>query len=533
MFPLDPCSHCGLKPKASRPSLLEDEVLVLTEEIRQIDAAILRLKEYKAVVSARLNAIRSSINCLPDGILSSIFGFASSLDLPPRIVSAENPSLIDHTFSRPTQQYFPLLVLGAICSRWRRVAWSTTSLWSRLDLDVTFDGPWTEEISLPRFYFTNSQTQAMTVSVDCRKFQQSIFACVEPYEEPGNQGSYAEELEPLRDLIFVEHASRITRLILDCPPPEWLPFLSDAFNTLESVEFGWPLADNILPDHSISLRNLPCLKQVTIRQVAVNIELPWDTVTDLKVHTISVELACQLLISCPNLINFGAYNLRGTLPQDLIWPPANDQVVSLRHLQVFEWERISDSRDAHVFYLLDFPALRHLYWWHKEYSPGSYNEEQDSAISSFFSRLPASQVHLHLCGFGNIYGYEMEDRLSTILDNTPRLKQLSLVDRYFRTNTTGVLAHMMKNARKGGRSMLPDLEALAVEITHGNSMGDIFLQLVKERRASGASRFRLEVPACVVPSEWAPYIHASLQNMVQEGFQLEFLVDGRLVPWLS
>jgi hypothetical protein len=180
-----PCLHCGLLPYATRPRATrpcQDEVSVLTEDIHQIDNAILRLKEQKAAIFHRLNAARAPTRNLPDEILSAIFELAAGLNTTPPLMLTRNPTVADHLLDDPHQRYFPLCVLGGVCSHWRKVAWSTQSLWSRLDLDIIEKPLLKHDFALPDVYFHNSGCRPITVMVDCRKVQQRNWAFTDPLD---------------------------------------------------------------------------------------------------------------------------------------------------------------------------------------------------------------------------------------------------------------------------------------------------------------------------------------------------------------
>ncbi|KAJ3562198.1 hypothetical protein NP233_g9725 [Leucocoprinus birnbaumii] len=99
-----------------------------------------------------------------------------------------------------------------------------------------------------------------------------------------------------------------------------------------------------------------------------------------------------------------------------------------------------------------------------------------------------------------------------------------------RSNSIRMLSHVIKNAREGRWPILPALEEVILEKTYFTWKGEIFLKLVEERMASGASRLKLEILPCIEPHEWAD-VRAGLQRIVHRGFELEFIVDGEIMLW--
>jgi hypothetical protein len=175
--------------------------------------------------------------------------------------------------------------------------------------------------------------------------------------------------------------------------------------------------------------------------------------------------------------------------------------------------------------------LRHLHWC--ENIDFDDYEEHEAEIGSFFAKLPAAQVHLHLDRFDASW-HSIAIRLSTILDNVPRLRQLTLKGSYFRGNILDEVVKLMKVARQKHQPILPDLQVFT--LTTGDNGRDILLflmNLIKERRASGAAGLRIDVPRCSKALEWSSGARSWLKTMVNEGFNLEIYENGERVTWLT
>ena len=93
----------------------------LLEELAELDALSERLRLKRHDLTRKINQFHSPIvRQLPPDVTSTIFEFCL-------------PDFTDHQLSPHTREdlSFPLS-LGAICSYWREIAWSTPSLWSSL-----------------------------------------------------------------------------------------------------------------------------------------------------------------------------------------------------------------------------------------------------------------------------------------------------------------------------------------------------------------------------------------------------------------
>ena len=95
-------------------------------EIDELDALLERLKLKHYDLKRKINRIHCAIiRQLPMDVTSTIFEFCL-------------PDFTDHHFLPHTKEDISIpLSLGAICSYWREIAWSTPSLWSSLLVRVT------------------------------------------------------------------------------------------------------------------------------------------------------------------------------------------------------------------------------------------------------------------------------------------------------------------------------------------------------------------------------------------------------------
>lgn len=506
----------------------EDGASLLVEEIRQIDEAISRLMKRKVNALVQLNAVRTPYRNLPDEVLSEIFRIAGEVDSPPFSTGYR----FSPGYNTPSREFFfALRILGAVCSRWRRVAWSTQRIWTYLGLDVN-DALRKHNFALPRTYFRNAGNRPMTVLLDCERILRRISLRLGPSDGPGIQG-YETTLELLRSLIFLDYPQKIAHLRLNCPPPEWLPFLTNSFVALRRLELGWPYRTEA-PHQMISLTELCSLEEVVINRIYVNIELPWEQIKYLDITGTCFEVAARLLISCPNLVKYYVKHLRGDPPADPIsWLPASQ--ITLPHLEIFYWQSWRpEARYAQLFGLLNFPSLRHIHWSEDEDRRIDNYRQHSQAVGLFFERLPTAHLRrLDLYGFGK---NEAEERLSTILNNILcRLRQLSLHEGSRKFSTIAAIASILHKAQQEGRQIFPDLEHLTLDVSYPDSEGmEGIVSLIQESRACGVTDFCLEIVDLFDKSEcWSSEIRARFNVMVQEGFKLKVLAGGKMVSWLS
>ncbi|KAJ3560440.1 hypothetical protein NP233_g10837 [Leucocoprinus birnbaumii] len=281
------CLRCGFHPATSdvyHPA--EDQVLFLTEEIRRINEAITRLLGEKVELSKRLNTVQTSCRNLPDEILSDIFTAAQAIYTP--------SSHIGMYPSRVAIGEFPVRIIGAVCSRWRQVAWTTPALWASLDL-TNADGMSLGYITqLASLYVQNAGGFPMKVMVD---YNGEIFSA-------------------LQWLIFEDNPQKIESLQLVHLPVDRLALLSTSFSALKRIDLSPPTNSEelSLPSSvSYSLVALPNLKEVVLEGPYASLELPWNQMTCIDISNTTFNVAARALISCPNLVHYHARQLSATL----------------------------------------------------------------------------------------------------------------------------------------------------------------------------------------------------------------------------
>jgi len=506
----------------TKQRLNDDEALLLAE-IHQLDEAILRLTERKARALIQLNDIRTPYKNFPDEVLSAIFEHAEQISRPPfDMTSHLEPRTETYQYLTPLDHYFPIHVLGAVCSRWRQIAWSTRGLWSFLNLNVGDVINNKHGLMLPRYYFENVGMRQMTLIVDCTTVQESD-SSFEPLQSSRTRDKEVS-MKSLRDLIFRVYPQKIAQLRLISPPPEWLPLLSNLFVSLKGMELSWPL------------ENGRCSKTIVRPQIHFgrSIELSWVQMTHLQLQDIGFQLASQLLISCPNLISYSVWSVTSGNPAGV----PNNQVI-LPHLETFRWTWTSCDAHAKLLRLLRMPSLQYLYWTEQKLlgSDDLEYEKHCPAIGFFFSKLPAHQLQLYLCQFGFFEQYRVMRRFRVILSSTPRLRYLGIHEPLHqpfasRTDPLRAVATIIEKARLSNIRALSELERVSLtgwaclSVVQSGSV----IMLLDERRLSGMTTFRLDVPGfCRMEFWWNNAIRRIFRDMVDEGLELKIFAGGKTV----
>ncbi|KAE9393231.1 hypothetical protein BT96DRAFT_228486 [Gymnopus androsaceus JB14] len=91
-----------------------------------------RLRDLKT----RFGSLTSPIRKIPNEILASVFDYACEWNLLQEFPWTLDSELRPTKLTSPIITYIPALSLSSTCTRWRSVAKSSPSLWSRFELEI-------------------------------------------------------------------------------------------------------------------------------------------------------------------------------------------------------------------------------------------------------------------------------------------------------------------------------------------------------------------------------------------------------------
>ncbi|KAF5365005.1 hypothetical protein D9757_011448 [Collybiopsis confluens] len=151
-----------------------------------------------------LKVLQSPVRKLPNETLGLIFDYACDKNLLQEFPWAWGPDKLadgftDISSSSDVFRNCPVIAISSTCSRWRKVALATPSLWSRLSLEMSseaeFPTPFTDVLEL---HLERSKRSLLEISLFI-----SGGECFEPLEVPylesiSAQGAYAEHFSIFR-----------------------------------------------------------------------------------------------------------------------------------------------------------------------------------------------------------------------------------------------------------------------------------------------------------------------------------------------
>ena len=335
------CNRCG---KAV------EEGCDLRDELAELDVLLerLRLKHYD--LKRKINRFHSPIiRHLPPDVMSTIFEFCL-------------PYFMDHHDHRlafrstEKDSSFPLS-LGAVCSYWRDIAWSTSSLWSSLAVYVRSKHDPHIIAGVAQEWLARSGQLPLTIRVLALGFDLKVM----------------KTTSALADIIN-RYSTRWSYLDLRIP--------SGYFQHFHAIDNHAPILKSIR-FHSWDATNLnfqltcPRLERATLETFSMNgSDIQWDNLTHLNLHSMSTIDTFLILSKTPRLVvcRVSRYNEQYGLEN--IEPLVLTSLRSL-HLQLGFSEDILNNTIA--------PHLEELHL-PNEYSPPIPMED----ITSFLKRSACS-----------------------------------------------------------------------------------------------------------------------------------------------
>lgn len=315
------------------------------DEINVLDDLIIQLRSRRAVLLRRTNFEQSHICRLPSELLAEIFQLADAIDK----TAGCSPSKRRHPLTP--------MRLGAVCSHWREVAWSSPQLWTQMPLT----GCWAWQHNFPiaatfRTYFQNLKATSLKLLVNCFRGG--------PLDSSDGEADGIPH-EDAFNTVFVENAGKLRAMDFSMWPRPWLPHIARvqqtiAFSNLEEVRMR-SIFDSL--DTTFSITNAPRLRSVELTGVlgSATINLPWNGITHLNLSQVSSDICLKLFVQCSNLTSFSCRDLSSssTSVSNEIKKP-----VTFEHLKEFHYldcEVTRPWRDVMGQYLT-FSSLESVIW---------------------------------------------------------------------------------------------------------------------------------------------------------------------------
>ncbi|KAF5361905.1 hypothetical protein D9756_002829 [Leucocoprinus leucothites] len=257
------------------------------------------------------------------------------------------------------------LILGSVCSRWRRILWSSPHLWmsfyhmfrSHSNLGI---------VKLIELHASNSVNNPLSYVL--------LWDHNELYDNPTISLAACF-------LIFAKYATRIRSLHLwEFDETTWSAIIAysrfSEFPQLESLDLTF-MFDDQLEELTSWFARMPKLHWLALHHPCFDVHeiSPLTNITTLILGDLHPDHAFYLLSQFPNLVKFETSGTTsdGYLPETIPDPPLTQDVV-LPHLAQFSWNErtyLEDIAESTSFiHHIRLPAIRCLQWsWYLNFPP--------------------------------------------------------------------------------------------------------------------------------------------------------------------
>ncbi|KXN82221.1 hypothetical protein AN958_02912 [Leucoagaricus sp. SymC.cos] len=471
----------------------QDKIDDLTSKIKDLDEEIHRLMTQRARYRCRLNDLQAETRVLPPETLSIIF----------------------HYCNRSRKR---LLSLGAVCSHWRDVAWSTPSLWTKCHLIFPWGCVLCWQAEALRLWFSNCPPCGLSLHLHFNGREENTEELYHRFEDDPLP-DYVPDDDGIARLVLDGNHHKLRALKFNYLPMVWRTrfvscLLSGKLSNLRALDIAQLTLSR---EERIKSENINFLTRLTLHS---NHELldsfPSEQLTSLEIRQVDSRSAFNLLLQLPQLRSF-------TCEREDLWEldPNPDlsqhEDIILPNLLELEWDFRDDPWSMVLLEHIRLPALKHLYWNAGLWSSTHHRRHLASLAREFFPCLP----HLETFKSDADYIWMSDTNSAPFTFLAEGLRELSLLH----AEDTALLSHHFQyivhcltvplDQSEARRTTFPSLEKLVIGIdsfifqVHSGSYVNSLLQIVQSRRrecqAEGARRSQLQVIrfSVVSAAEWA------------------------------
>ena len=510
------CSRCGAGGTGDRPvtcTMVEGGPCVACRECAAIYLQIRQLEEEIAELKAKRRALATTMNANHDPFIHK---------LPPEIGSHIFclclPSLNSEISNLwPGQEWGQMrpLNLGAVCRKWRQLAWATPNLWAALFLDIKPSTPHSLASSLPdllREWLGRSGLLPLTLSFNHAGYSEI---------PPGTSFDfYLSRAEKIR----VEALKTATDLVIEVINLYWGRLENLHLNL--DVDVHERISGSMQPNKITALRlaiygdrsstqkfitkSKPHSNYLSLVEFPpTSIDIGWDNVTHAELGSLYFEECVEVLQRAPALEYCHIYGF----PEECWDDPTIDFDTVILHPRLRSLNSNHNSQD--LLYVINVPSL-------EEWTHDMGDEQHDCA--SMISLLDRSNCFLKVL---NLEGDLPED-LFTLLQATPLLESLSLTS-FWKFEDTAILDDILTRMSRttpvslvegaASESFLPHLRFVdcgAINDTISPFTWDIIPQLYYQ-----GNRWSLRLKSRAHESHISDETALQLLRLVEEGVDLQ------------
>lgn len=457
------CLLCGCQCKQSTfaTKANDNDFDSISDEIERLDMAIHRLRMLKAQRCRQLNTIQSTTKILPDEILLSIFLSFCSL--------FENRD-------------FSQFILGGVCNHWRNLINSAPLFWKAIDLQMR-----------------NLQNLQKAESL-LETFKGRNGASFE-FIQIGFERLYDDTHPPVQRLLqSIKEVSASQRIVLVRPP-------NGLLRIVNNLDICW-----------VSLRYLP---NIMALESIPGFSFPWSSLTTLMLHQVAINICYDLLIGCPNLIQFSLHEPFVPTTEHVALNIHYAREIHFPHLQRLGWYHVHSEWDHNLFSFYRFPALQQLDLLGRShiYLPTPFRK--------FTSFLPQSCTLQFSAPPESVFMLRKEILLQV------EHPVEHLVCSYFDTSSISVALEQLQNS-----TFIPSLTSFRwedhyrylIEEDGVLELTQLFGDALRSRKKAGVGKFKMEIGGITLRDDFEQCDRKGVYKLMEaDWFDFEIGEDGQWI----
>ncbi|KAE9404097.1 hypothetical protein BT96DRAFT_438501 [Gymnopus androsaceus JB14] len=337
-------------PFALKTQEVDDIILLCDRDLEDYEAEVMRLQAQILFVQGQQTRLRnhktkilslnSPIRKLPNEVLALIFDYACEWN-----VLQEFPWTFDEEaqtkLTLPIITYLPALSLSSTCSRWRSVAKSSPSLWSRLKLEISAKyaepGVLDAFIAAVDLFLVCSNQNPLEIDLDIRGESEHRSLALDLLMQHSQRWK-----------TFSYNGSYTIATHLDYHS-------SQNFSRLESLQIHE--APSVAEDLDI-FQETPKLRKLLAGNCLVS-QIPWTQVTELEFWIFHDQLD-RILDTCPNLVLLELWEAREASTISPCIPPKTSKTIDTLRIIVDDSDLPQGLLDV-TLSSFTFPALNELH----------------------------------------------------------------------------------------------------------------------------------------------------------------------------
>ena len=351
------------------------------DELAELDALLERLRFKRYDLKRKINRFHSHIvRLLPPDVTSTIFEFCL-------------PDFTDHQLL-PSEKLFTPLSLGAICSYWRDVAWSTPTLWSSLVVrDPSRHEPHIVT-GIAQEWLARSGRLPLSIRILSTFYNKSVSALVDIINQYSNRWSDLDLYIP--DGYYQRFHASDNHAVIHAPILKSIRFHRQTHASARNLNF--------------QLVTCPRLERASLSHFPMDgSNIQWDNLIHLTLHSMSLIDTFRILRKTPRLVFCQVSGFFSHYREQSLGPPVLSSLGSLQLLIMNFGEDFLDNLTA--------PHL-------EEFNLPRYYIPRIEVITSFLRRSACS-----LRSFSMIFSIfpQYFEGFMNILQSMPSLTTLSLL----------------------------------------------------------------------------------------------------------